>query len=225
MSCPGHKGEAGQIGPEGPPGGMGPKGEMGIKGETFWGAKGEVGPPGERGEKGNRCSVILRYGKTGKKTYNVLCKQNECMSRHSECCTFSHPWIKPVLHQTSLVPRRSLLPRCPREVWERAGERTRSRRVSLGDVTAHGRVQDWPSRERLGTRLASNQVVEICLNTDFWLLKITREACYTRDVNVGTWVGKGAQERDNRDIEKVNTAVLYKDENFYYDLSWVTMAT
>ena len=23
-----------------------------------------------------------------------------------------------------LVPRRSLLPRCPREVWERAGERT-----------------------------------------------------------------------------------------------------
>ena len=28
-----------------------------------------------------------------------------------------------------------------------------SRRVSLGDVTAHGRVQDWPSRERLGTRL------------------------------------------------------------------------
>ena len=30
----------------------------------------------------------------------------------------------------------------------------RSRRVSLGDVTAHGRVQDWPSRERLGTRLS-----------------------------------------------------------------------
>ena len=26
-------------------------------------------------------------------------------------------------------------------------------KVSLGDVTAHGRVQDWPSRERLGTRL------------------------------------------------------------------------
>ena len=49
----------------------------------------------------------------------------------------------------NLVPRRSLLPRCPREVWERAGERTpsqrsnqRSRRISLGDVTAHGRVQD-----------------------------------------------------------------------------------
>ena len=44
---------------------------------------------------------------------------------------------------SSLVPRRSLLIRCPREVWERAGERTRSlvlglssRRVSLGDVTA-----------------------------------------------------------------------------------------
>ena len=28
----------------------------------------------------------------------------------------------------------------------------KSVRVSLGDVTAHGRVQDWPSRERLGTR-------------------------------------------------------------------------
>ena len=53
----------------------------------------------------------------------------------------------------SLFPRLSLLPRCPREVWERAGERTRSRRVSLGDVTAHGGVQDWPSRERLRTRL------------------------------------------------------------------------
>ena len=26
----------------------------------------------------------------------------------------------------SLVPRRSLLIRCPREVWERAGERTRA---------------------------------------------------------------------------------------------------
>ena len=39
----------------------------------------------------------------------------------------------------SLVPRRSLLTCCPREVWE--------------DVTAHGRVQDWPRRERLGTRL------------------------------------------------------------------------
>ena len=64
------------------------------------------------------------------------------------------------------------------------------------------------------TRLASNQVVEIWRNTDFWLLKITREACYTRDLNVGTWVGKGAQERDNRDIGKVNTAVLYKDESF-----------
>ena len=53
----------------------------------------------------------------------------------------------------SLVPRPSLLIRSPREVWERAGERTRSRWVSLGDVTAHGRVQEWPSRKRLGTRL------------------------------------------------------------------------
>ena len=29
----------------------------------------------------------------------------------------------------------------------------RSRRVSLGDVMAHGRVQEWPSWKRLGTRL------------------------------------------------------------------------
>ena len=55
--------------------------------------------------------------------------------------------------QRNLVPRRFFLIHCPREVWERAGERTRSRRVSLGDVTAHGRLQKWPSRKRLGTRL------------------------------------------------------------------------
>ena len=66
---------------------------------------------------------------------------------------------------TSLVPRRSLLPRCPREVWERAGERT-SWRVSLGDVTAHGRVQDWPSRERLGTRLRK---YHLCHLQQSWL--------------------------------------------------------
>ena len=41
----------------------------------------------------------------------------------------------------SLVPRRSLLTRCSRKVW------------SLGDVTAHGSVQDWSSRDGLGTRL------------------------------------------------------------------------
>ena len=38
----------------------------------------------------------------------------------------------------SVVPRRSLLP--------------------LGDVTAHVRVQDWPSGERLGTRLVTHIV-------------------------------------------------------------------
>ena len=43
----------------------------------------------------------------------------------------------------SLVPRLSLLPRCPRKVWERAGERGR---VSLGDVTVHDNVQDWTSQ-------------------------------------------------------------------------------
>ena len=42
-------------------------------------------------------------------------------------------------NRPSLVPRRSLLPRCPRDVWERAGVYLS---VSLGDVTAHGRVQD-----------------------------------------------------------------------------------
>ena len=55
--------------------------------------------------------------------------------------------------QRNLVPRRFFLIHCPRKVWERAGVRTRSRRVSLGDVTAHGRLQKWPSRKRLGTRL------------------------------------------------------------------------
>ena len=109
MSCPGEKGDPGQIGPEGPPGEMGPKGDMGIKGETSWGTKGEVGPPGERGEKGNLCSIILRNCKTDKKTCNVLCKQNECMSKHSECCSFSHPWIKAVLHRTRLLKFAAIL--------------------------------------------------------------------------------------------------------------------
>ena len=43
----------------------------------------------------------------------------------------------------SVVPRRSLLSRCPRKVWERAGERGR---VSFGDVTVHDNVQDWTSQ-------------------------------------------------------------------------------
>ena len=64
-----------------------------------------------------------------------------------------------ISYSRSPVPRRSLLTRCPREVWERAGERTlsrlSSRRVFLSDITAHGRVQDWPRRERLGTRLVA----------------------------------------------------------------------
>ena len=47
-----------------------------------------------------------------------------------------------LLFKSSLVSRRSLLPRCLLEVWEIAGERTRSRQVPLGDVTAYGRVQD-----------------------------------------------------------------------------------
>ena len=64
-----------------------------------------------------------------------------------------HPKIKiksefPQVNHTgsvhiSLVPRRSLLPRCPRKVWERAGERGR---VSFGDVTVHDNVQDWTSQ-------------------------------------------------------------------------------
>ena len=54
--CPGFKGQ------QGLPGEIGAAGVPGEKG-----MKGEVGPPGERGEKGNRCSIILRNGKTGKK--------------------------------------------------------------------------------------------------------------------------------------------------------------
>ena len=30
--------------------------------------------------------------------------------------------------------------------------------ISLGDVTAHGRVQEWPSRKRLGTRQVCNYI-------------------------------------------------------------------
>ena len=35
-----------------------------------------------------------------------------------------------------------------------------SQRVSLSDVTAHGRIQDWPSRERLGTRLMYMYIID-----------------------------------------------------------------
>ena len=35
------------------------------------------------------------------------------------------------------------------------------------------------------TRLATNQVVASCLNTDFWLDKITRESCRTRELPQG----------------------------------------
>ena len=62
--------------------------------------------------------------------------------------------------------------------------------------------------------LASNQVVEICLNTDFWLVKITREACYTRDLNVGTWVVKRAQERDNYLLKRIITFPLLLQHYF-----------
>ena len=62
---PGIKGQPGQRGEAGPPGNTRAVGDPGIKGE--------VGPPGERGERGNRCSTILRYGKTGeKKAQRVL---------------------------------------------------------------------------------------------------------------------------------------------------------
>ena len=45
--------------------------------------------------------------------------------------------------------------------------RTQPSPVSPGDVTAHGRVQDWPRRERLGTRL-----VRTDLTNTFWALKL-----------------------------------------------------
>ena len=52
--------------------------------------------------------------------------------------------VRKMVHgRTSLVPRRSLLI-CY------LGE---SERVSLGDITAHAGVQEWPSRKRVGTRL------------------------------------------------------------------------
>ena len=41
-------------------------------------------------------------------------------------CNISSRFFKSLYRESSLVPRRSLLTRCPREVWERAGERTPS---------------------------------------------------------------------------------------------------
>ena len=35
----------------------------------------------------------------------------------------------------------------------------KSGRVSLGDITAHSGVQDWPSRERIGTRLGRRHLL------------------------------------------------------------------
>ena len=69
---------------------------------------------------------------------------------------------------SSLVPRCSLLIRCPREVWERAGERTAFSASISRDVTAHSRVQEWPSRKRLGTRL-TKQIFPWAENKEvFW---------------------------------------------------------
>ena len=69
---PGIKGQPGQRGEAGPPGETGAYGDRGMKGE--------VGPPGERGERGNRCSITLRYGKTGEK------KRATCFAgKMSEC--------------------------------------------------------------------------------------------------------------------------------------------
>ena len=45
----------------------------------------------------------------------------------------------------SLVPRRSLLTRCPREVWS----------LSVTSQLTVGSVQDWSSRDGLGTRLST----------------------------------------------------------------------
>ena len=45
-------------------------------------------------------------------------------------------FLTTVAVEPSLVPRRSLLPRCPREVWERAGERTPSQPLILEQLYA-----------------------------------------------------------------------------------------
>ena len=64
----------------------------------------------------------------------------------------------------SLDPRRSLLIRCPREVWETG-------RVSLGDVTAHDRVQECSSGKRLGTRL-SFAIFGRCIHAGLMLIAV-----------------------------------------------------
>ena len=43
--------------------------------------------------------------------------------------------------RTSLVPRRFLLPRCPREVWERAGESIPGENLSVtSQLTVESRI-------------------------------------------------------------------------------------
>lgn len=66
-----------------------------------------------------------------------------------QCTPVVSSWL--ICIDPSLVPRRSILTCCQHEVWERAGES--SWQVSLGDVTAQGRVRDWPHWECLGSRL------------------------------------------------------------------------
>ena len=65
----------------------------------------------------------------------------------SSCSTAMHPSC--------------LTSRCPREVWEKRAKDlgAEARRVSVGDVTARGRVQDWPSRKQLRITLQINITV------------------------------------------------------------------
>ena len=51
------------------------------------------------------------------------------------------------------------LPECVLQYLKLAGNLLYSIRDYLGDVTAHGRVQEWPSRKRLGTRLRDYEYI------------------------------------------------------------------
>lgn len=69
----------------------------------------------------------------------VFAPSHVIVSRHLEL--FSERNLRRSATPTVVVSRRSLLSRYPRKAWEGVCEIMHYRRVSLGDVTAYGRVQ------------------------------------------------------------------------------------
>ena len=115
-----------------------------VKGQVWWGrGGGGIRTPRSLPMDPRLQLKCLSFVTHGEDLPEILVKplpKNPTNSTYGWYASFKNAWVFPGI---SLVPRRPLLPHCPREVWESL----------LGDVTAHGKVQDWPNRERLGTRL------------------------------------------------------------------------